>query len=374
MELSDPSGSFYGQMAVMEPRLLDVTPGSGSGGNGGRSVVYTSSRRRSRMSTSSTGTSLMPQFDAAADGGGSGSSSAGGLDEPRLRNVRLRADPEAPLTPSQVARLLFLGSPMSSPAATDDNVIIMDGVLVGSNGSRISYSNRRRSASFSDPNLVAAGSPASSGGSSCGSNALVTGSPGSSGGGSCGSSTVLLRLQYSAQETGWLGSGDGGRHGSRSQFAQGREVPRGMQAMTPRFLEMQLGSQSSGRSSASSSSNMQGSPNTPHLFPPAMPGPAFATAAPRAVSSYTVTIRPPASYFTPPRVTVTVTRPGPSTPAQPETMPVQQQPPQPQPETTTFAWPPTAEEDASIAQQLYGPSTGARRRLPVFQAICPEEE
>jgi hypothetical protein len=38
----------------------------------------------------------------------------------------------------------------------------------------------------------------------------------------------------------------------------------------------------------------------------------------------------------------------------------------------TFQWPPTAEEDAFFTEKLYGPSR--RRRLPVFQDICPDDE
>jgi hypothetical protein len=136
-------------------------------------------------------------------------------------------------------------------------------------------------------------------------------------------------------------------------------------------MSMQVVLQSSGWF-GTGSPNMQGSPINPHLFPPSLQGPAFLIAAPRAVSSYTdaaVTVRPPASYFTLPRVTVSAARPSPWSPHQPETEPVQPSPPPPP--TMSFTWPPTADEDASFAQQLYGPT--ARRRLPVFEAICPEE-
>ncbi|KAK3147083.1 hypothetical protein QOZ80_3BG0277860 [Eleusine coracana subsp. coracana] len=312
----------------METGRFSVTPSSG--GSGGRSVGNTSSRRRGRMSEPASGTRLMPHFNAAAaavaaDGGDFWlSSSVGlelGLDEWRRRNIRIPALPEAPLSPNQLAHYLLFGSPMRSPAAEDD-VLIMDGVLVGNSESSIA-SSTRRSVSLSGPRVVASSFP---------------------------------------------GYGGGSSYGSNGQFAQGWEGPRRMQTMRPRFSE--VASPGSGRFSAGSS-NMQGGAITRYLFPPSQPGPAFPTYAPRAISSYTntaVAIRPPAPYFTPPRVTVTAARPTPLTPVQPETEPVQ-----PPPATTTFTWPPTAEEDAIITQKLYGPTTGARRRLPVFEAICPGE-
>jgi hypothetical protein len=194
----------------MEARHLSVTPGSGgssSSGNGGRSSGSTSSRRRRRMSNLPSGTRLMAQFNAAADGWGSGLRSFVGLehvlDEWRRHHIRVPSLPEAlPMPrppPLHLARLLFMGPPMRSPAA-DDNVLIMDGVPIGNSGSRIA-SNIRRSASFSGP--FAAGTLGSSGGSNSGSNGQVTG-PWSSGDSSgCGSNTALL--------VGFLGSGGGCR-------------------------------------------------------------------------------------------------------------------------------------------------------------------
>ncbi|KAK3151767.1 hypothetical protein QOZ80_3AG0250270 [Eleusine coracana subsp. coracana] len=346
----------------MEPGRLSVTPSSGgsSGGSGGRSVGNTSSRRRGRMLEPASGTRLMPHFNAAAaDGGDFWLSSSVrlelGLDEWRRRNIRIPALPEAPLSQNQLAHYLLFGSPMRSPAAEDD-VLIMDGVLVGNSESSIASSTRR-------PRVVASSFPGYGGGSSYGSNGQVIGLPNSSVGNGCGSSAALL--------FDLAGSGDGGRFGTNGQFAQGWEGPRRMQTMRPRFSE--VASPGSRRFSAGSS-NMQGGPITRYLFPPSQPGPAFPTYAPRAVRSYTdaaVAIRPPAPYFTLPRVTVTAARPTPLTPVQPETEPVQ--PPPPPAATTTFTWPPSAEEDAIITQRLYGPTTGARRRLPVFEAICPEE-
>lgn len=144
----------------MDPRHLGVTPGSGGRGSRGSGVrsVDTSARRRRRMSTPSTGTRLMPQFNAVGcggDGGSSGSSSSGGLDlglhESHPRYNRHRVYPEV---------LLFLNSPMGSQT-TDDEVLVMDGVLIAdANGSA---STSRRSPSFTDLGFVPADSPGSSG-------------------------------------------------------------------------------------------------------------------------------------------------------------------------------------------------------------------
>ena len=128
----------------MDPSNISVTPdsgGSGSDDNGGSSM-HTSSCRRRLMSSLPTGTQL-----AAADGGGSGSSSpssssAGPDLEPHSRH------PED--SPSNQVRRLLLVSPARTPAATDDAVLIMDGVLVD-NGPG-TPSSARRSVSFADNN------------------------------------------------------------------------------------------------------------------------------------------------------------------------------------------------------------------------------
>jgi hypothetical protein len=149
----------------------------------------------------------MAQFNAATDGWGSGWRSFVGLehvlDEWRRHSIRVPSLPETLPTPRppplHLARFLFMGPPMRSPAA-DDNVLIMDGVPIGNSGPRIA-SNIRRFPSFSGP--FAAGTLGSSGGSNYGSNGQVTGLS-SSGGGSgsgCGSNTALL--------VGFLGSGGG---------------------------------------------------------------------------------------------------------------------------------------------------------------------
>ncbi|KAL6594026.1 hypothetical protein ACP70R_048927 [Stipagrostis hirtigluma subsp. patula] len=427
----EPSGSFAGWIPAMDPRQLGVSPGSGgsgSNGNGVHSAVYTSSRRRRRMSSPSTGTRLMPQFNAAVDGGGFGSSSSSssggldlGLDESHNRQSRQRAHPEASPAPNHTGRLLLL-SPAGSPATTDDDVLIMDGVLVDNNrsgarrsasfvdnnvsgtdtrtrrsasfvannlsgtasGTRRSVtfvdnnvsgtpSGIRLSASFSDPGYVSSGSPGSSGSSNrCGFNgqekmrnlwaALQGGEvfltlPIPSSGLNCLNKIMIMK------ET---------NQGCR--FAQGREEPRGMQAMRPRFSEVE--SPSSWPVLGAGLSNIQGSPITPPRLPPSLPGPGpvLPTAAPRGPGP-AVTVRPPAPYFTPPRVTVPAARPGPSPapPRQPETPPPRPPPPRTTTTTTTFAWPPTAEEDASISASLYGSSASGRPRLPVFRAICPAD-
>ncbi|KAL6650039.1 hypothetical protein ACP70R_014263 [Stipagrostis hirtigluma subsp. patula] len=418
----EPSGSFAGWIPAMDPRQLGVSPGSGgsgSNGNGVHSAVYTSSRRRRRMSSPSTGTRLMPQFNAAVDGGGFGSSSSSssggldlGLDESHNRQSRQRAHPEASPAPNHTGRLLLL-SPAGSPATTDDDVLIMDGVLVDNNrsgarrsasfvdnnvsgtdtrtrrsasfvannvsgtasGTRRSVtfvdnnvsgtpSGIRLSASFSDPGYVSSGSPGSSGSSNrCGFNGQLKDEKRVGSFAGRGSFVNLANSVLWAQLF---------KQNHDYEFAQGREEPRGMQAMRPRFSEVE--SPSSWPVLGAGLSNIQGSPITPPRLPPSLPGPgpALPTAAPRGPGP-AVTVRPPAPYFTPPRVTVPAARPGPSPapPRQPET-PAPAPPPPPR-TTTTFAWPPTAEEDASISASLYGSSASGRPRLAVFRAICPAD-
>lgn len=148
----------------MDPRHLGATPGSD--GSGGQSVDA-SARRRRRMSAPLTGTRLMLAFNAAAgDGYGgrsssSSSSSSGGLDlsldEPHPRYSHHRVYPEfSPM--SNMGRLLFHGSPLGSPTA-DDDVLVMDGVLVADGFSP----GPRRYASFTDLGLVHTNSPGSGG-------------------------------------------------------------------------------------------------------------------------------------------------------------------------------------------------------------------
>jgi hypothetical protein len=110
----------------------------------------------------------MPAFNAAAadgDGGSwglsSSSSSSGGLDlgldESQLLYSRHRVYPEFSHK-SNMGRLLFQGSPLGSQT-TDDDVLVMDGVLVTND----SGSRPRRRPSFPDLGLVNADSPLSCG-------------------------------------------------------------------------------------------------------------------------------------------------------------------------------------------------------------------
>ena len=178
----------------MNPSNISVTPGSGgssSNSNGGSSV-HTSSRRRRLMSSLPTGTQL-----AAADGMGSrsSSSSAGPDLEPHS------CHPED--SPSNQVRRLLLVSPARTLAATDDAVLIMDGVLVDNGPSTPSSAGRsvsfvenngpsnRRSVSISDLILVSSGSQG----------AISIGSSGGSGSrrsGSSGQVIVCLALMISS--------------------------------------------------------------------------------------------------------------------------------------------------------------------------------
>lgn len=308
----------------MEPRrYLGAAPGSGSGsgGSGGQSVD-TSTRRCRRMSTPSTGTRLMPAFNAAAadgDGGSwglsSSSSSSGGLDlgldESQLLYSRHRVYPEFSHK-SNMGRLLFQGSPLGSQT-TDDDVLVMDGVLVTND----SGSRPRRRPSFPDLGLVNADSPLS-----------------------CGS----------------------GRYSSCRQFAYGKEESRVLRTMIPRHSEVDF---RSGRSVQGNSPNMQPSPGSyHHLLPPWLRSP-----GPHTPGAATTPIRTPSTaYFTPPRSTpATPARPPACyswTPKRPELKP-------PSVQREAFAWPPTEEENAAISQYLYAPRRTPVRRLPVFVSICP---
>uniref|UniRef100_A0ACD5XQG0 Uncharacterized protein n=1 Tax=Avena sativa TaxID=4498 RepID=A0ACD5XQG0_AVESA len=295
--------------------------GSGSGGSGGQSVD-TSARPRRRMSTPSTGTRLMPAFNAVAgegDGGSwglSSSSSSGGLDlgldESHPCYSRHRVYPEFSQR-SSMGRLLFQGSPLGS-RTTDDDVLVMDGVLVASD----SGSGPRRYASFTDLGFVSAVSPR---------------------------------------------SGGSGRHSSSRQFAYGKEESRVQRAMNPRHSEVELQSRRSVQGAPGP--NMQASPGSYHpLLPPWLQ--ASGTSTPGAV---TTPIRPPAAaYFTPPRATTATPARAPTgfswTPKWPELKP-------PSVQRATFAWPPTEEENAAISQCLYGLRRAPSRRLPVFVSICP---
>ncbi|CAM0873447.1 unnamed protein product [Alopecurus aequalis] len=305
----------------MEPRHLGATPGSGSGGSGCQSVD-TSTRRRRRMSAPSTGTRLMPAFNAVSgdgDGGSwalsSSSSSSGGLDlgldESQPRYSRHRVYPEFSHV-SNMGRLLFHGSSLGSQP-TDDDVLVMDGVLVAND----SGSGPRRRASFTDLGFVTADSPRSG------------------------------SVRYS----------------SGRKFAYGKEESRVPRAMNPRPSEVEY---HSGRSVQGASPNIQASPGSyHHLLPPWLQSP-----GPHTPGAATTPIRTPvAAHFMQPRSTPTTPARAPAgyylwTPKRPELKPASVQ-------RATFAWPPTEEENASISQCLYGPSHAPLRRLPVFASICP---
>ena len=111
----------------MDPNNISVTPGSNSNDNGG-SLVHISSCRH-LMSFLPTGTQL-----ATTDGRDSGSTSLS----------------PSTASPDLESHSLLLVSPVCSPAATDDDVLIMDGALVD-NGPG-SPSSARRSISFIDNN------------------------------------------------------------------------------------------------------------------------------------------------------------------------------------------------------------------------------
>ena len=145
----------------MDPNNISVTPGSNSNDNGG-SLVHISSCRH-LMSFLPTGTQL-----ATTDGRDSGSSSLSpSTASPDLESHSLHPE-ETPL--NQVRRLLLV-SPARSPASTDDDVLIMDGVLVDSGPGSTTATGT------SSPSLTTMG-PATCAGSSGGSGSRRSGSRG----------------------------------------------------------------------------------------------------------------------------------------------------------------------------------------------------
>ncbi|XBI71698.1 hypothetical protein VPH35_065848 [Triticum aestivum] len=334
----------------MDPRHLGVGATPGSGGSGGQSVDA-SARRRRRMSAPLTGTRLMLAFnDAAGDGHGgrssSSSSSSGGLDlsldEPHPRYSHHRVYPEfSPM--SNMGRLLFHGSPLGSPT-TDDDVLVMDGVLVADGFSP----GPKRYASFTDLRLVHTNSPGSGGSGRHGSSLqghFINQAP-------MHGNLFFLRLLL------WLAL-SGSIHKMRvfRKFSYGKESCV-VQAMNPRHSEVEL---QRGRSVQSAGPNMQASPRTYH---PSL----------QAAGVTTIPMRPPAApYLTPPRAATTTTAT--ATPARAQASfswtPKRPESKAPSVQRATFAWPPTEEENASISQCLYGPRGAPQRRLPVFVSICP---
>ncbi|PUZ40890.1 hypothetical protein GQ55_9G458600 [Panicum hallii var. hallii] len=390
---SSPSDFVDSSENGMDPSNISVTPGSSgssSDGNGGSSV-HTSSRRRRLMSSSPTGTQL-----AAADGGGSrsstpSSSSTGPDLEPHSRHPE-----DSP--PNQVRRLLLI-SPVHSPAATDDDVLIMDGVLVD-NGAG-TPSSARRSVSFVDNN-------------------------GPSNRRSVSNSDLVLVSSGSQR---YIGAGSSGGSGGRRSCSSGqipqREEPRVTQAQRNRHSE--VGSQNRRRQhqGAGPSNINQGQEfinplsmnqgqefinpfSLPHYTSPYygqwLPyytyGPPMVSIHPAGLYGGLFDIRrhPPSGVNIthpdgtplqlprpppppPPRGSTVVIAPPPA-PEQPETQPPPPAPEQPEtpppppqePSAQTFCWPPTAEETAAIEAVLYGPSTSGWNRLPVFKEICPDDD
>ncbi|KAJ1296915.1 hypothetical protein BS78_01G338300 [Paspalum vaginatum] len=425
----------------MDPSNLCLTVdsgGSGSHGNGGRSA-HTSSRRRGLMPSSPTGTPLMSEFNAAADGGDSGSSpSSGGRDvepeESRFPHSRRSANSEASPTQNQVGLLLLL-SPAGSPAATDDEVLIMDGVLVD-NGPGTPSSARRSASNDVNSNGVVTPSSARRSASIIHNNGSVTSSSArrsslfvdNSGPGNrpSVSSNDLALLSSSAQGSSRGGSG-GRRGGSNGQQQVGSSSWRQVHGAGPSNIQQ-------GPELTFPMNVMQG-PNYPYpyyhgleypypsnyyLFPMAPPpwmpvappyltyttpmatidpAPLYAqpgvnTGTPGVYPPRGVTIRPPPGYSegplapeqpAPNRVTIKAppaSEGGPSEPKQPETKPPpapeqpEARPPTPRPEQPAapplYLWPPNQDFAAAIYEGLYRPTD--RPRLPVFKELCPDDE
>ncbi|XP_020104341.1 mRNA decay activator protein ZFP36-like [Ananas comosus] len=142
------------------------------------------------------------------------------------------------------------------------------------------------------------------------------------------------------------------RYGSKCQFAHGKEE---LRVIRPMKLKSELERQSI-RSVPAAGSGVHG-PRFRFLPPapptaPAPPGPA--AFSPKQTGEHSL---PPASK---PDI-LTSKAESSLAPTPHASLP---------PPDSTFAWPPSEEEDTYITRVLYGPSS--RRRLPVFADICPE--
>ncbi|XP_039822636.1 protein app1-like [Panicum virgatum] len=385
----------------MDPSNISVTPDNGGNScddNGGSSM-HTSSCCR-HMSSLPTGTQL-----ATADGRGSGSSSpSSSSTSSNLESHRLHPED----MPSNQVRCLLLVSPTRSPAAMDDDVLIMDDVLVDNgpgspSSARPSVSfvgnndgpSNRLSVSISDLGLVSSGSQGAIG-------------TGSSGGRRSGSSGQIHPREGTVTQAQRNIHSEVGSHNRRRQHQgagpsninQGQEFfnsfnnNRGQDFVNP--------------------FNIQHGPafsiDFPYYYGQRLPVAPHYTYAPPMVAIHPAELyggvldirrHPPSGVNithpdgTPlqlpqrPRESRVIIAPPPA-PEQPVTQPPQlpapeqpatpPQPPAPEhPETPppppqelsapTFRWPPTAEEAPAVEAVLYGPST--RNRLPVFREICP---
>ncbi|KAF8728844.1 hypothetical protein HU200_018131 [Digitaria exilis] len=394
----------------MDPSSLRVTPGSGGSGgdgNGGRSV-RTSSRRRRLTLSSTSGAELISEFDAAADGPGSRSAGpALDVDEMPYRRSRsrYRANPEDSPTESQLGRLLLV-SPVRSPASTDDDVLIMDGVLVDSEPSTPSSArhsaslvddngpSNRRSVSIADLVLVSSDSQGSSGGGSSarrnGGQVIVRSALGAA------PSNIHQQAQGAAPSNiHQQAQGAGGNNihhpaqGRRQQQQQQQEFPfpnfqrgpeppfqpifhvghfpvanpylaaRGPPPPPPAFFTIPRASYY-----PVPAVNFQWSPVYPQPPPPPPSRRPVVIRDPNAGEGGSSSSAPPAQPGAASKGTSAIKAP--PAPKQPET--------QPPPPEQTFQYPPTPEEESAILKVLYGPSTSGRPRLPVFQDICPDDD
>ncbi|KAG2540418.1 hypothetical protein PVAP13_9NG552300 [Panicum virgatum] len=385
---SSPSDVVDSSENEMDPSNISVTPdsgGSGSDDNGGSSM-HTSSCRRRLMLSFPTGTQL-----ATADGRGSGSSSSS----------------SSSVSPDLDSHSLLLVSPACSPAATDDDVLIMDGALVDNEPS--SPSSARRPVSFNSLVLVSSGSQGT----------ISVESSGGSGGRRSGSNGQITHREEprvtQAQRNRHSEVGSPHRHWQHQgaglfNINQGQEFfnpfnnNRGQDFINP--------------------FNIQHGPAFPIHFPyyygQWLPGAPYYTYAPSMVAIHPTELyggvfdirrhppsgvnithpdgtplqlpqRPPTLpqpprgsrvlIAPPPAPEQPVTQPPlPPAPEQAETLPQppamehpETPPPPPQESSAqTLHWPPTAEEAAAIEDVLYGPS--ARKRLPVFKEICPDDD
>ncbi|KAG2540326.1 putative protein TPRXL isoform X1 [Panicum virgatum] len=386
--------------AGMDPSNISVTPdsgGSGSDDNGGSSM-HTSSCRRRLMSSLPTGTQL-----ATADGRGSGSSSSS----------------SSSASPDLESHSLLIVSPVCSPAATDDDVLIMDGALVD-NGPG-SPSSTRRSISFIDNNGPSNRRSVSVNNlvlvSSVSQGAISVGSSGGSGGRRSGSSG-----QIPHREEPCVTQAQRNRHSEWDPITAAGNIREPVSPTSTRGRSSSTPSTTTeGRTSStpSTSSTNRPSPSTSHattgsgwLEPRTTPmlhpwWPSIQRNSTEGCSTSEGTRHlgstsptqmaprcsccsgrrrchsrrgdPGSSLCRRPELPV-MQPPLPPAPERAQTLPQppamehpEMPPPPPQkPSAQTFRWPLTAEEAAAIEAVLYQPS--ARKRLPVFKEIRPDDD
>ncbi|CAM0150885.1 unnamed protein product [Urochloa decumbens] len=346
----------------MDHSDLRVTPDSGgdsSHGNGGNAIV-----------------------DSGGSGSSSSSSSSASPDLELDHSRPHRVTEDSP-TPNQVQRLLLV-SPVRSPAVTEDDVLIMDGVLVN-NVPRAPSSARR--ASISNLLLVSSGSQGS----------IVSGRGSMHSG--FGVQFYLRRNReeprrrqpqrnryYEGSSNRWQAGPSNlqpqfplpahnirlGQHRLSLPYGMQRQYPFHMNMTTPQpYLSPWLPGPRAAYTYAPTSATVQ-----PAHYNYSQPSGSGGGPLPVDIrrpdgTPLTLTLPPPAQPPRSPVAPLVISAPPANggrtaAPERPETQP-------PAPSARPFSWPPTVEEESAIWYALHGTSgTRRRARLPVFVGICSD--